>query len=137
MQESEFPNFNQIEQNLRKLIQTLPTNVGHIAVTFFTLNFNLQGFQADTLRMWQARQSESRKSIGRALLVNTGKLKRSIQFSAGASSVLIYSDVQYASYHNEGTARIPQRQFMGQSDALNKQIDQFITQQLDDAFKNI
>jgi phage gpG-like protein len=94
------------------------------------------------------------------ILTGSGNLGRSIQYEVGQNQVTIFSDVEYAEIHNEGgvikttanvgahtrtrngktfTVRahnrvmnttIPQRQFIGESEYLNKQIEKGIDERI-------
>lgn len=60
--------------------------------------------------------------------VGSGELGRSINYDTDdKGGVTVFSDKDYASYHNEGTDTIPQRQFIGDSpvveDAIIKEIE--------------
>ena len=59
-------------------------------------------------------------------LVKTGKLKNSIRIEDD----YIVSDTEYGEYHNEGTGRLPRREFLGESDELEIKIAKFIEDKL-------
>jgi phage gpG-like protein len=60
-------------------------------------------------------------AAGRKILFGeTRNLSRSIDYDTANGKVTIYSDVHYAQYHNEGTEKLPQRQFIGDSDEMNR-----------------
>lgn len=83
---------------LQQSIADLPTIIGNEAV-----NYTLDAFEAQAWEglPWEAR--ESKKDTGRALLVKSGTLKRSVRIiSSSPSSVTIGTDVIYARVHNEG-----------------------------------
>jgi phage gpG-like protein len=83
---------------LQQSMADLPTIIGNEAV-----NYTLDAFEAQAWESvpWEARKSK--KDDGRALLVKSGMLKRSVRIiSQGASSVTIGTDVIYARIHNDG-----------------------------------
>jgi phage virion morphogenesis protein len=53
----------------------------------------------------------------RRVLTKTGKLRKSIRFSADDESVVVGTNVEYGKYHQLGTSNIPQREFLGLSDS--------------------
>lgn len=75
--------------------------MGNMAVNFFIDSFNRQGWLGNTLEPWVKRKSNKRP--GRAILVDSGRLRRSIRIvSTGVGQVEIGTDVPYARAHNEG-----------------------------------
>lgn len=63
----------------------------------FDRNFERQGFFSEA---WQRRKSPLRP--GGHILVDTGALRRSVKSRSSASSITFYSDLPYASIHNDG-----------------------------------
>lgn len=97
---------NSIQQQLeeyRKLKRQLPTLVGGTAVNFFKRSFRRQGFVDERYKKWRQRSARDRQKSRRAILVKTGRLKRSIRITQKtATSVSVGSNVSYAEIHNEG-----------------------------------
>lgn len=130
----------------RKVRESIPRRVGAEGVRFFKQSFKWQGFkQSLALTRWQNRKGGKRNK-GRALLIDTGRLRRSIRVTgSGADYVRVGTDVPYARIHNEGgritgtasvrphkrkgrpvkghtrnvNLNIPKRQFMGNSKFFN------------------
>lgn len=93
----------QIQQNFGKFRKSYPRFVGTIGVGFFKENFRRQGFVDTSLQKWQARRRKDAAKNRRAILVKTGRLRRSIRITASShQSVRIGTDVPYAKIHNEG-----------------------------------
>ena len=71
----------------------------------------------------------------KTLISHSGKLFASINWEIIGSTLRIYSDKDYAEYHNKGTEHIPQRQFIPDKDsemitkATKKAINTFIAKQ--------
>ena len=87
--------------SLKKLKQTLPREVGEITANFFQDNFTKQGFDDNGVNPWKPRKSK--KDSGRAILVKSGKLRRSIRLrSATFNKIVIGTNIKYAQIHNEG-----------------------------------
>lgn len=151
----DFPDFSKELGQLDRLIRELPTLIGNTAVDFFKDSWDREGFIDSKLERWPRRK---RRDTGRALLIKSGDLRRSINFKVyGTRRILIYSDVPYAQAHNEGlgtrvgvrahTRRVrgkrtkvkahtrqmnlPKRQFMGPSKLLTKRIEKHIERALD------
>ena len=79
------------------------------AVNFFKDSFRRQGFLGDTLEPWKPRKTNTKwgktpRNKGRAILIDTGRLRRSIRLiSASNLTATIGTDVPYARAHNEGS----------------------------------
>jgi phage gpG-like protein len=63
----------------------------------FDKNFERQAYFS---KAWARRSSPLRP--GRGILVDTGKLRRSVKSRVSGSSIVFESDLEYASIHNEG-----------------------------------
>lgn len=150
--------FAQVVKDYQRFKKSLPQAIGTEAVNFAKDNFRKQGFQDVGIKKWKKRKAGSRRNRGRAILVDTGTLKRSIRITRiTRSQVHIGSSVEYAQIHNEGgqvsgTAnvrshrrttrtgarvrvrahtrkvnfRMPQRQFIGPSQELDRRIQKYI-----------
>jgi phage gpG-like protein len=87
-----------------RFLRTMPRAMGQIAVREFVGMFRRQAFvdEAGTSHAWPERKRKSKKA-GRAILVKSGRLRRSIRvMSRDGDSVTIGTDVPYAQIHNEG-----------------------------------
>jgi phage gpG-like protein len=94
-----------LQNRFKSVWARLPVLVGNVAVNFTLDNFRRQGFLGNTLERWPARKQGWRKDKrpNRSLLINTGRLRRSIRIlRVSPSAVVIGSDVKYAKAHNEG-----------------------------------
>jgi len=91
---------------MRNKINTITREIGVQAVNFSKQRFAEQSWVDDRTEPWKKRKSEAwgRKARpGRALLVDSGRLKRSIRIiSLNPQRVVIGTDVAYAQVHNEG-----------------------------------
>jgi phage gpG-like protein len=124
--------------------RTLPIIIGETAKNFFQDNFKKQGFDDNGVKRWQARKGQvsfnglarvSKKSeSGRAILVKTGDLRNSIRVkSASMRKIVIATDLDYSKIHNDGSNKMPQRQFIGESANLNKKIVELISTNIKNA----
>jgi phage gpG-like protein len=106
-----------------KEINNFSDIAGVEAVNFYTRNFTKQGFDDNGVEHWKGRKRERKRDSGRAILVKSGALRRSLlKRKAGKLSVFIISPLAYANRHNEGLKGMPKRQFVGNSRKLNKKI---------------
>lgn len=97
--------FNIIDKRaaLERVMLTAPSTVGDLAVNFFKARFRAGGWYDYGFEQWKARSQKAKRNKGRALLVNSGRLRRSIRISKlTANSVTIGTDVPYAAAHNSG-----------------------------------
>lgn len=133
-------------------------------LAFIDKNFRDQGFNDSGLNKWQKRKTTDirgrdltryrtsrvgqpgqltkfgRSQLDRGILIghNTGgdKLKNSIRAVKEGRKVRFYTYKKYAKVHNEGTADIPRRQFMGKSAYLDDRIKRKIKQFLNNHFRS-
>lgn len=97
----------ELERRFANVITRLPVIAGNEVVNFALDNFKKQGFQGDTFEPWKKRKFPTKWGIktkgGRALLVQSGRLRRSIRITQLSNAmVTVGSDVPYAKVHNEG-----------------------------------
>lgn len=91
---------------LENVHRQMPTLVGGIAVTFFKERFKQQNWVDVNTQPWKKRKesrAQRKKNAGRAVLVKSGRLRRSIRVTRkGRDFVAVGTDVPYAQIHNEG-----------------------------------
>ncbi len=80
---------------------TLPKKLGNAAINHFKDNWRKQGFDDSTVNPWKRRKGN--KDPGRAILVKTGRLRRSFAMSVlNAQRIIVTNDTPYGVYHNYG-----------------------------------
>lgn len=113
---------------IKRLLRRLPRDVGNTALLFFLDLFKKE--ESPEGKKWEAIKVEGigDRSARRGLLIKSGALRKSIRLSRVTSnSITISSNVPYSKYHNEGIpGRLPQRQFIGSSKALNRRLQRMI-----------
>ncbi len=100
---------SQIEKPLAETLRNLPPILGNEVVNFAHDNFDRQSFNGIA---WQKRKNPTkwgkRDDEGRSLLIQTGKLRRSIRVSQILQDRVKITaggaDVPYAKAHNEGVS---------------------------------
>lgn len=98
-----------------------------IALKFFKHNFKQRQFWDLTKEKWRKRKGKPKHPP----LEDTGNMYRNIQGRImGNKAVNIYNNVPYSGYHNYGTEKIPQRQFIGNSDELDTRIRKMTNKQV-------
>ena len=121
-------NFDKKIREIQKKRQTLPIKIAGIAKRHFQDSFKNQGFTDVKLDPWQSRKtknkSDRRTAKKRAILVDSGHLRRSINIvKASFNKIEVGSTgVSYARYHNRGDKPQPLRQFVGKSKVMNSEI---------------
>jgi phage gpG-like protein len=102
-------------KQMQELNRRFPKAVGVMAVEFYKQSFTRGGFiENGAVEKWKERKSKDKNKKRRAILVQSGRLKRSIRMIRyGYGFVVVGSDVPYAKIHNEGgtintTARVKQ-----------------------------
>jgi phage gpG-like protein len=117
-------------ERIKKLIPRLIRILGNEALLFFNEQFKKQ--QDPEGKQWQKRKDASN---GRALLVKSGRLRKSIRIQRSTGNTIrIGTDVSYAKYHNSGTDRLPQRRFLGGSTLLNRRLQRMVQYRVRQAF---
>jgi phage gpG-like protein len=95
--------FESMLNRIEKVKKDLPVVLGNMAKNHFIDSFDKGGFTDESFSPWQKRKRAKRNT--RALLVNTGKLKRSIRVKrASFAQIIISTSVKYAQIHNDGGA---------------------------------
>jgi hypothetical protein len=113
-------NLKGIDKKARKAMEAAIVDVGNTAKVFFVDSFRKQGWDDKSVQKWKKRQLSERKGrgskksadggvrsvkAGRAILVKTGDLRRSIKrnpANRAALSIKISTDLPYAKVHNDG-----------------------------------
>jgi phage gpG-like protein len=100
----------QMKARLEKVIKGLPRIIANEALNFTKDNFKKQGFQGAVFERWPARNPISKwgatkRNKGRAILVDTGRLRRANRISRSDWAMIVISnDTPYAKAHNEGVS---------------------------------
>jgi len=158
----DFPRDN---KSLKKFMANLPRLAGNTALNFYDDSFTRQGFIDRRFQRWPARKTKDKnKRQRRNILIQSGRLRRSLRMRTAGSNVIIFTDVPYAEAHNEGKRirgrvtvrshtrrttkgktrvrrhrrkvdfKMPKRQFMGHSELLDKRLELLVTNAIDDFF---
>ena len=112
---------------VQRVLRRLPRDVGSEALLFFLNLFKKE--ESPEGKAWAPRKvdGDGARSGRRSLLVKSGRLRKSIRLTRVTSnSVAIGTNVPYGKYHNEGTERLPQRQFIGKSAELTRRLQRMI-----------
>jgi phage gpG-like protein len=85
------------------MLKRLPLLIGNTAKNFFQDRFKTQDWVDYSTVPWARRKAGAKRDKGRAILTDTGRLKRSIRVvRADWGSVQVGTDVPYAAAHNNG-----------------------------------
>lgn len=119
-------NFPVYIKEYNKFKQVVPNLIANTVKNHFLAGFRKGGGQTDRSRNgWAKRQQESGKRArrsGRALLVNIGDLRSDIKTRRVSfrSIVVGTKNIPYATFINEGTENMVQREFVGRSRELER-----------------
>lgn len=86
-----------MNRDTQRIIRAILNDVRVELSDEFDRNFERQGFFNEA---WQRRSSPTRP--GGSILIDTGKLRQSISSRSTDSSITFFSDLPYASIHNDG-----------------------------------
>lgn len=148
-----------------RTVDTLPRRAATVAVNFTKDRFKQQNWVDTTTKPWKKRKpvkGESKRSSKRAILVRSGRLRRSPRvIHADSDSAIMGTDVPYAQAHNEGfrgrvnqrvrahrrngkkvkshkrtiNLNIPERRFIGDSAVQDARIQRMMTAEIIRAIK--
>jgi len=95
--------FDRIKAQLNRAVKSLPKILGNEAVNFSLDRFKDQNWIGDSTEPWAPRKTNNKKNIGKAILIQTGRLRRGTRImSVGENKVVVGNDVPYARIHNYG-----------------------------------
>lgn len=95
--------FTAFQKKVEASLKKFPRLAASEAQNFFLDSFRRQAWIGYNTETWPKRKPGGKRNTGRALLVDTGRLKRSIRIKkADWDSVIVGSDVPYAGVHNDG-----------------------------------
>lgn len=159
-------NFDQVVKKYSELKRKLPKLIGNEAVNFALDNFRKQGWQDGHLYPWKKRRPGATRNSGRAILVDTGRGRRSIRVGTLSNNRVTIVGIDYMGAHNEGAhitgpqnvrshtrryrgrrvnvrrhqrhvnIRLPRRRFIGDSVTLNNRINRMVKLKLLKVFKS-
>lgn len=96
-------NWKLLERELDRTLTALPGKVGTVIVNWSKSRFRFQNWVDGSDQPWQPRNKNAKRNKGRAILISSGRLRRSIRpLSINRNSVTVGSDVPYAAAHNDG-----------------------------------
>lgn len=138
-------------QNASKLLRgkRLHDLIAETAVRHFKKSFEDEGFTDRSFKRWdevkrrQSRNVSGARASRKILTGDTGNLGDSIDYKFAGNDIIIKSNLEYSEAHNKGTStagrnrntKIPKRQFIGDSKALDDEIEKLIKRELDKALK--
>ena len=96
--------FQNLQGSLKATVMALPALMGNAAVNWTVDSFRIQGWRSVSRfgEAWQQRRRD--KKAGRALLIQSGRLRRSIRIlKLTANTVEFGTDVLYADALNNGS----------------------------------
>lgn len=108
--------------------KALPMRLANHAKNHFLKGFKRNGGMTNESRGgWPRRRSGSQRNRGRSILVDTGALRRSIKvYKVSHNISAVGTGIHYGKYHNEGKRPQPKREFIGDSDQLDREIRDII-----------
>ena len=120
--------------------RTLPRKIANVAKNHFLEGFKRGGRATDdSLGGWAERKKADKNKKRRAILVKSGDLERDVDVrkTTFEEIVLGTKDVAYGEYHNEpeDEEKMPKREFLGDSQKLNRKVIKLVNRELDGQFK--
>ena len=137
----------------RTLNDDIPLAAANKVASLFRRNFRTQSFfgkkwkevqrRIPGTKPYKAAAHNKTRRIRPILTGDTGDLGRSIRYKVEKGTAIVYSDLEYSSAHNDGTTTagrnhsttIPQRQFIGDHEEVDKVVKATITKLMNDLFK--
>lgn len=88
---------------VRRVMLSAPMKIGEVVVLFSNQRFREQMWVDRGSEPWKARKPNAARNRGRNLLVDSGRLRRSVRITRTTSDeVTVGTDVPYARVHNDG-----------------------------------
>lgn len=122
---------------LKKAKVDMPKIIAETGQRYFMLNFKKQ--QSPNGIKWNPRLKETKRTIGKPILVNTGRLKGSME------NIIISYDykriiwgtknISYAGYLNYGTSKMVARPFIADGKEIRGKIKGIIKREFDKIMK--
>ena len=133
--------FQGLEMRSRAAMRNSISQIGISAREFFKGQFHQEGFTNVSYKRWEKR----RKSYRHKILTKSGALRDSIKSKSSQSALTatVYTTLEYSEIHNEGltgklpqggTFNMPKRQFIGDSQKLDKGVEMIIENEIDKLF---
>ena len=125
--------FDRIITELKESSEELMKELANNAKDYFINNFNEKSFNKES---WPSRKP-NKYDDGHPLLEKTGELKSAVEnpeIQTTDNSYEITVDNEYGQYHNEGTENLPKREWMGESEELNKMQESIIIDHVNKIF---
>ncbi len=134
---------SKIKVNYAAFQTKIPLKIANDVQNHFLRGFQRGGGSTDaSIGGWKKRKTsrsarERKRSVGRALLVRSGKLRADIKKRKVSFSNITVGTraIPYAGFVNEGTEKMPQREFIGDSRVLEKKITAKLIREIDKVFK--
>jgi hypothetical protein len=138
--------FADVRRKIEQTKNVLPRLIANQAQNYFVMSWRNQGFDGNRWQEVKRRIPDTdeykypiKKGLARRtrpiLIGKTGRLRRKVANSvvlANWNMIKLLVDLPYAAVHNEGTDKIPKREFMGQTSELTRmqrqRIDSFFDQ---------
>jgi phage gpG-like protein len=96
-------NIAQMQQKLQYFFQNqLLRLIGSTALAFYQDSWRRKGYIKSSYKQWKPRNPNAPRHSGRALMVDSGALRRSMTYLIAGNIVEIRSNMPYAQMHNEG-----------------------------------
>lgn len=95
--------FNQVALKFHKVRGQLPGVLGTVAMNYFKDSFRRQGWRDQYLVAWEKRKDQGRRNKGKAIMVQSGRLRNSIRIVESTwARTVIGTAVPYADANNSG-----------------------------------
>ena len=150
---------------ISRVLDSLPNRLAARAVLFSKNRFRQENWVNTSVKPWKKRKpiKESKQRAKRGILRSSGRLMRSVRkIHASKSLIIIGTYVPYAEVHNEGfkgtvnvpahkrksrkgrvhtvkahtmTMNMPQREFLGDSQALVNRLEKMILKDITNAIR--
>lgn len=145
-------NFEQVRQKIQQSRREMLVLLSNQAQNYFVSSWKKQGFDGREWKEVQRRKPETKAYkypkakglqrrispilVGAGFNVRGGTLRRAVSSMARTANInnggfRMIVDLPYAGYLNEGTGRMPKRQFIGQTAELTQMQQKKITQVID------
>jgi hypothetical protein len=120
------------KKDLEKSILDIPKlaeNVGNDLVTFYKMHmrdgYDIHGDKFEDLKNGY-RQKKGYKQYNYKVLIDSGSMWGKTRYEIDGNTLRIINDAEYSEYHNQGTDKLPKREFIGESPLTDKVVNESI-----------
>ena len=122
------------QREIRQITERWFFGTAKTTMVYFRKSFTQKGWLDNGFQGWAKRKN----TYAWPILRKTDNMYDGFEISRGNNSYIITNKAEYASYHNEGTNRLPKRQFMVEKEEeLPRELKNILYDRLESALRKV